>query len=240
MQRKITVNIFIRSLLFNLSMILITVIVGSVGFLFCFFSKRIAQKVSYIWGKSFLIALKLICNLDHKIEGLENLPEGSCIIASKHESAWDTVFFLDFLKNPAYIFKKSLLYLPIVGQYLYTSHMIYIDRSKGSKSIKKIIEQAKIIKKQGRKIIIFPQGTRTAPKQQMRYKSGIYAICSNANLPVVPVVLNAGTYWAKGAFIKFPGTISVKLLPVMKDFSDKRKFLSDLENVIESEYLKML
>ena len=233
MNKQITIEIIIRSLLYKVCMIFVTIFVG-LTLPFSLFSKKIAHKSAYLWGKWFVITLKYCCKIDYKVEGVENIPKGSCIIASQHQSAWETAFLLYYFYNPAFIFKKSLLWIPVIGQYLYSCEMIYVDRSKGKESLRRIIAQSNNIVQEGRKVIIFPEGTRVLPGESKPYKSGIYAIAKNTNQAILPIALNSGEYWQKNSFIKFPGVIRVKILKTMSiKEENKNDFLKKLQSRIE-------
>ncbi len=229
---------YIRSILIHTTIVGCSIVVGGSLLIPSLLSRRAAQKTCYYWGSSIILICQL-WGIKFKVEGKENLKKGSVIIASKHESAWETMFFFYLFKTPSFVFKKGLLWTPIAGQYLYMSKMIYIDRQKGKGSINKIIAQCKEIIKDKRSVVIFPQGTRTKPKAKMSYKSGIYAIAKETNLPVIPVVLNSGSIWPKNLWVTYKGVITVKILPAITNIEDKKKFMNNLEDKIETAYKKL-
>ena len=117
--------------------------------------------------------------------------------------------------------------------YLYLSGMIFIDRKKFKSAIKKISDESLKLTKTNRKIIIFPQGTRTKPGVKSSYKPGIYSIAKSTGLNTVMVALDSGKYWCKGSFIKYPGTIKVRILPSISNDLDKKTYMNKVENTIE-------
>ncbi|MFZ8864246.1 MAG: lysophospholipid acyltransferase family protein [Rickettsiales bacterium] len=239
-KNRINSKIFLRSVIFNFSFFLSTLFIAFFGLFLAFFSKKLAKIVGYSWGVTTLYLAKVICKINYEIEGLENLPKhNQFIIASKHESTWDTAFFLAILNNPVYILKKELLFIPLFGLHLMLMGMIAINRSKGKKSIKEISQKSQdVINKSARPIVIFPQGTRTKPFEKRTYKTGIYAIAKDTRVSSYPVMLNSGICWSKGSFFKHPGTINVKIMPAVDYAQNKEQYMKKIEEDIEYHYTK--
>ena len=232
--------IFINSLLFNIFFIIWTLLWGGGMLPLAIFSRKMAYVTGYYWSVVILKSLRLICGVSCEISGVENIPDDSCVVAAKHESTWDTVFLLTLLRNPVFILKKSLVYIPVYGTQLLCMRMIYINRARSKEAMRNIIKQSHKVIKEKRKIIIFPQGTRTAPNKKMPYKSGIYALCRENNLPALPISLNSGRLWGKNSFIKKPGVIKVAILPQLEvNNDDKKSFMFKLEESIENSYKKL-
>lgn len=199
--------------------------------------------------------LKLIVGIDYRIEGLENLPiknlrnENSTlnsqlsqttkgfVIASKHQSAWETFIAFAFLPKVVFVYKKELGYIPIYGWYNKAYKNICADRKGGTKALKSIIEQTKDRVEKGHQVIIFPQGTRTTFGQVEPYKSSVYAMYKEG-IDIYPAVLNSGNCWPKKG-IKKPGTIVWKFLPKIEQGLDKKQFMQRLEDIIETESNKL-
>ncbi|MEQ9116449.1 MAG: lysophospholipid acyltransferase family protein [Rickettsiales bacterium] len=228
----------IRTLLFYILFILETIIVGTSGLLFVFINKKYAFVTSKTWAKVALFLAKYICGLDYKVENYYKLP--SYIIASKHQSTFETLLFWTLVDNPAYIIKKELLKIPVFGHYLKYTGMISIDRKAGRESIKKILKTGEEYYQKERNLIIFPEGTRTSyGKETIRYSSGVYAIYDKFQKPVIPVALNTGKFWSNKRFTIRPGTITIKYLPQIKPGLPKDKFIDSLRDSIESESAKL-
>ena len=240
-KNNITIEIFIRSIIFNLCFFITTLFIAFLGLFFAVWSKNLARIVGLLWGKSTLFLANHICKITYNIEGISKLPKhNKFIIASKHESTWDTAFFLAILNNPVYILKRELLFIPLFGLHLLFMGMIHINRSKGKKSVKEITQKSdNVINNLARPIIIFPQGTRTKPFEQKPYKSGIYAIASNSKVDSYPVILNSGQFWSKGSFFKYPGEITVKIAKAVDHTLNKNIYMHKLEEAIESEYINL-
>lgn len=188
-----------------------------------------------VWAKGALTLLRIFCSIRYEVKGKENLPDGPCIIASKHQSEWDTIVFFLILKQPCYILKKELLKFPVVGQYAALMGMIPIDRSQGAKAIKSLLKTAKKRIEQNYSIIIFPEGTRALPGQKKTYKPGITAFykASSIKAPVVPVALNSGYYWQHKTLLKKPGVITLEFLPAIESGLESKAFLEKLEETVE-------
>ncbi len=184
---------------------------------------------------------KYILGLDYQVIGAENIPEsGSFIIASKHQSAYETLKLFILFDKPAIIYKKELQWIPLWGLYLIFSKMIPINRGKSRAALNSIITNSKDVVESGRPIAIFPQGTRTKVGEKKPYKSGFMRLYDHYNLPILPVALNTGCFWGKNAFIKKSGVVTFKILPLVPAGQDAKEVLKKLETQIESETDKLV
>lgn len=155
-----------------------------------------------------------------------------CLFASKHQSMFETIYFNQLFYNPAYILKKELLSIPLFGTYLKKLGMIAIDRSQGIQSLRYVNEQtSEYVEK--RPVIIFPEGTRTAYKDQPDLKPGIFSMYKSLNKPVVPISLNSGYFWPKNNKIK-SGEIIIEFKEPIQPGLSKKEFLDQLKNAINS------
>lgn len=228
---------YIRSVLFNLFYFSWTLFVSFIGCLLAPFPKRVALANARIWATVTMKGMNVLIGLKYRVEGLENLPkEGPFIIASKHQSAFETIAYHAIFHHPVFVLKKELLWLPLFGWNLLLTGCIPIDRSSGTKAMRSILEGTKKRLQEGHPVIIFPEGTRTAPGTTAKYNPGIGLLYEQCEAPVVPVVLNSGEFWRRKAFVKLSGTITVRILPPMPKGLPKREFISALQNEIESAY----
>jgi 1-acyl-sn-glycerol-3-phosphate acyltransferase len=197
------------------------------------------------WSGGIVLLLKYICGVTLKLEGTENLPlksndnNGGCMLASKHQSALETLVMFWFLPRTCYIMKKELMYIPLFGWFNYFVGDVPIDRSGGSSAMKKIIKKSRERVSQGRRVFLFPEGTRTNPGEEIDYKSSIYALYKDG-LPIIPVALNTGTVWPARSLMKYKGEAIVKFLPQIESGLDKKTFMHNLKTQIESESKKLL
>lgn len=155
--------------------------------------------------------LKISCNLGYEIKGKENVPDEASLVLSNHQSTWETLAFQHFLPNQLWVLKKELLRVPVFGWGLAMISPIAIDRSAGKKAVDQIVEQGEVKLNQGRWVIVFPEGTRISPGVDSKYKMGGFIFASRITHPVLPVAHNAGEFWPKHSFVKYPGTITVSI-----------------------------
>ena len=198
------------------------------------FGVAAVHAVGRAWVRVTLALLLLTVGLRHRIVGLENLPEGPAIIAPKHQSTWDTLIFALPLRLPAYVLKRELLGIPLFGLYLRCAGMIPVDRAGGGAALKSMVAAAKAAKAAGRHLLIYPEGTRTAPGARRPYHPGVAALYGQLDLPVVPVALNSGLFWGRRAFMKRPGVITVEFLQPIPPGLSRREFMAELETRIET------
>lgn len=227
----------LRSFIFNLCFF-----GWSVGSAFLFLPLFVLspRRVGEPWARVSLWLARMICGITHEVRGEEHITDGPVIYASKHQSAWDTIIFLTLLSHPAYVLKRELLWLPFWGWYLWRMRMIAIDRKSGASSIKHMVRQGKEALALRRPIVIFPEGTRTAPGIMPRYQPGTAALYSMLDVPVVPVALNSGAFWGKNAFTKHAGRIVIEFLPPIAPGMDKAEFMAKLQETVESASQRLL
>lgn len=214
-------ELFIRSLLFwILSTLWVAVIVPSVLLAFAF-PIRVRYAIASSWAKGTILILKWVCNLDYKVEGLENLPQGAAMVMAKHQSTWETLVLQKILPQQLWVVKRELLKVPFFGWGLALCEPIAIDRKAGRKAVEQMVEQGREKLDQGRWVIIFPEGTRVSPGVNNQYKSGGAILASQVDYPVVPIAHNAGEFWPKHSFIKWPGAITVSIGPPIQAYGRK-------------------
>lgn len=232
---------FLRSTLFNLSFYILTFFISILYLVVYIFTKQHAHYVKQFWGWATFKCLKIFLNITFNIKGLDSLSnEQPVIIASKHQSAWETALFNLVLTDPQFVLKKELLFIPLFGQCLWLSKSIAIDRSQGTKSLKHLFKQLQFCKTSKRPIIIFPEGTRNLPLEKGTYNSGVYLIYKELERPVVPVALNSGCAWPKKGWLKKENTIiSVEFLPAIEPGLARKDFMVRLENSIEERSLEL-
>lgn len=231
--------IFIRSLLFNFIFWLVSIFF-IIGLLPAILFHRLIIFAPLVWARVGLYLLKICTNIDFCVEGKENLPKGGFIIASKHQSAWETMAFNFIFPKTSFVLKKELTSIFPLNFYIKHTGMVPLDRQGGVKALQSLIQHAKVILDQRRSLVIFPEGTRTPVGQKSSYKRGIYTLYKHLECPVVPVALNSGVCWKRRGFKKFPGTIVVKVLPPIQPGLSSEIFMETLENMIETASQKLL
>ncbi|MCS6762601.1 MAG: 1-acyl-sn-glycerol-3-phosphate acyltransferase [Candidatus Devosia symbiotica] len=195
---------------------------------------RASWAIAVYWGASTLRFLRWLTGVKTKVSGQENIPEGGCIIAAKHQSDWDVFALLPHAGRPAYIIKKELMNIPFFGWAARSLDCIEVDRKKGAKAIPAMIAQAHAAIEHGCRIVIFPEGTRRAPLAQPDYRQGVVHLYMELNVPVIPVALNSGLFWGRNSLIIWPGTAEAKFLPPIEAGLSADVFVERLKNAIES------
>ncbi|MET0086519.1 MAG: lysophospholipid acyltransferase family protein [Sedimenticola sp.] len=203
--------ILLRSLIYFVVLVLSIILFGlPIALLGWLMPYRMRSQVGNLWGRFNLHMLRIICGLKYEITGMENIPEKSAIVLSKHQSAWETIALRGLLPpEQAWVLKRELMWIPVFGWALAAVQPIAIDRKAGRKAAKEIIEKGIERLKKGRLVVIFPEGTRVAPGDYKRYGIGGALLASKSGYPVVPIAHNAGVYWRRRGIKKYPGTIQV-------------------------------
>lgn len=227
--------LFLRSLLFNLWFYAFTSILAVVGMACVIASQNGALWVLKFWSQCCLFMLHVLCGLRYEVRGREHLTAQPVIYACKHQSAWDILMLSALLPRPAFVLKKELLLIPLMGWfYIPRQKMIVVDRARGASALKKMVARAKEYMHQRRPIIIYPEGTRTRPGAAPNYHSGLAALYGQLMVPVVPVALNSGLFWPRGGFYKYPGVAVVEFLPAIPPGLAGRELMHRVENAIET------
>ncbi len=229
--------LFIRSLLFALVIMAASVVVAIGCFSFILLPDRQRYWMITRWNAFIVIAARVICGIRWQVKGFENLPDAPVILLSKHQSAWETIFYCWLMPRPlVFVFKKSLLFIPFFGWGLAMLRMIAIDRSKRREAMAQVVQIGKNRLDGGQWVIMFPEGTRTAVGSQGKYKAGGAILAVGTQTPVVPIAINSGDCWPRNAFIKKPGIITVSIgKPISPQGLSAGELNDRVENWIESE-----
>lgn len=203
--------IIIRSIAYFLMMVISIIIFGlamsTVGLLL---PLSVRDWLSQAWGNTNLWLMRMILGLKYRITGSENLPKAAAIIMSKHQSSWETISLKGLLgKQQSWVLKRELMWIPIFGWALASIPTIAINRNAGRQALKQIIQKGTKLLNDNRIVVIFPEGTRTAPGQKRKYGIGGAMLAEKSGYPVIPIAHNAGVFWKRRGLKKFPGTIDV-------------------------------
>ena len=192
------------------------------------------------WSAVNLWMLSVICGLDCEFKGVEKIPPGAAIVASKHQSLWETFALIAILKDPAYILKRELIWIPFFGWCAWKAGMIPVDRGKRSQALAAMTERAAEETAKGRQIIIFPEGTRRAPGAEPKYKFGVAYLYNELGIPCVPVALNSGLFWPRRSFMRYPGVVRVEFLDPIPPGLDRQTFFDTLQRDLEAATAKLV
>jgi 1-acyl-sn-glycerol-3-phosphate acyltransferase len=205
--------IYLRSVIFALALIVFTPPYALIATLSFPFRPITRYRVITGWARIMLWILKHLVGIQYRVEGRENIPQVPAIVLCKHQSAWETLALQQILPPQAYVLKKELLWVPFFGWGLAQFPIISIDRGAGQTALAQVIEQGRKLLASGIWVIVFPEGTRTVPGTKRRYKMGGACLAAEAGVPVVPIAHNAGEFWRRNAFLKYPGTVTVSIGP---------------------------
>lgn len=224
----------VRSALFNLAFYLNLVLFLILGAPLFLCPRRWAIAGLKLWAEVSLWLLKVLAGTKMEVRGLKHIPKGAVLIAGKHQSFWETFAILPLLDDPCMVLKKELTLIPMFGWFALKFRMIAVERSAGSAALRSLVKRGKQEVAAGRQIVIMPEGTRKGPDDPPDYKPGAAALYSQLNVPCVPFGLNAGVFWPRRKFSRFPGTIVIEFLPILPAGLPRPAFQSKLEAAIEA------
>jgi 1-acyl-sn-glycerol-3-phosphate acyltransferase len=206
----------IRSLIFAVLQTVLTIFFSLVAFLSFPFSAHVRYQLITGYNRTVIWLARWVLDIRYVVEGREHLPKQPAIILAKHQSAWETVAFLFLFPPVSPVIKRELLMVPFFGWAFQMLSPIAIDRGAGREALKQIVKQGREKLAQGFWVLVFPEGTRVAPGEKGRYGIGGSWLAAETGAPIVPVAHNAGEVWPKNAFIKRPGTVTVRIGPVIE------------------------
>ena len=227
---------FLRSLVFTGFFLLFTFLYAiPFTLLSVFLPIRGRFALARFWARVLLGALKLLCRLDYRVEGYENLPAGQHVALMKHSSSWETFAQAAILPPQAWVLKRELTWIPFVGWGLRMLRCISINRGAGGVAVRQMIDQGRKRLDEGLWIVVFPEGTRMPPGETRRYGAGGAAIASATGALVIPVAHNAGYFWPRRGWLKKPGTIRVVIgRPIECGDRDVREINEEAQRFIEA------
>jgi len=232
--------ILFRSLIFNIIFYINTVIFVLISVPAFVLTKRSMVRVAQWWGSTNLVLLRLICNMKFELRGRENIPPGGCLVASKHQSAWETFALFPVFEFPAVVLKRELTWIPLFGWGLIKAGMIALDRDAGKEAMKGLIDKTRATLAANRQVIVFPEGTRRPPGAPPDYKLGVVQLYSNCNVACVPVALNSGMFWQRRGFMRYPGTVVIEILPPIPAGMPRAAFYRRLQDDIEAASQRLI
>jgi len=228
------VVILLRSIAFNVLFYLNTLIYLIAALPTFFMPYRAIIALAKSWGRTNLVLLRVVAGIKYEIRGREKIPKGPIIVASKHQSAWETFALLPLLENPVFILKHELQWIPVFGWLTIKGRMVPVHRGGGSQTLNAMIERARIELADNRQLIIFPEGTRRPAGAEPRYKIGVMHLYVGEGVPCVPIALNSGLFWPRRSLRRFPGTVVAEILDPIPPGLAKDEFFQRLQNNIET------
>lgn len=195
--------------------------------------RRYVVKVAQFWFHAVAWIEKYVGGLTYRLVHPDYVPAGPCIIASKHQSSWETFKLHVLFGDPAIVLKWELQLIPFWGWFMFRAGMIAINRKGRTKALSAMVKKARQVLADGRKIVIFPQGTRIPPGEKAPYKSGIAALYSALDVPIIPMAHNAGCFTTRGGWITKGGTVTLEFLPPIPSGLKRDDMMRRLEISLE-------
>jgi 1-acyl-sn-glycerol-3-phosphate acyltransferase len=234
------VLVIIRSIVFNVLFYLNMLVLMCLALPTLVLPRRAILEVVRFWARSNHWLLRTICGITFELRGLERIPPGPLLIASKHQSLWETFALVPLFADPAFILKRELMWLPLFGWFARKAQMIPVDRGARSQALAAISARAKIELARDRQIVIFPEGTRRPPGAAPSYKYGVVHLYAESGVPCLPIALNSGLFWPRRSIRRYPGTIVAEFLDPIAPGLDKQVFFEHLQQVIETATARLV
>ncbi len=229
---------YLRSGLFNILFFSWTAFVILTLWLAMPLSPSRFRKVISVWPKGCFALLKII-GITFEMRGLENIPKKPVLFAIKHQSVWETIFFLWQHQDNSYVMKQELTRIPFWGWYMKKSKHILVDRTGGASAMRDMMTKAKDVMDDSRSIAIFPEGTRMPSGTIGKFHPGVAALYNQLDATVVPVAVNSGLFWPKRKFLKKPGNIVIEFLPPIEPGMNRKVFMAELQERIKTATRKL-
>ncbi len=227
------VAIFLRSLVFNVLFYLVFLFWAVVAVPTLVMPRSALLRVANWWAQTSIFLMRIVCGIKVEFRGAEKIPKGPLLVASKHQSMWETISLLPFFDAPFFVLKRELQWIPIFGLYLMKANMIAIDRRAGGRALLAMVRRAVAEVRHGRQLVIFPEGTRTPPGAPPQYKPGVGQIYVECGVTCLPVALNSGLFWPRRTFMRYPGTLVVEFLDPLPPGLPREEFITRLRSAIE-------
>lgn len=241
MENKKTFMVFLRSTTLWTVVLALIPLYMVMGYLLYVVSARIRHKILSSWGLIFTFMAKYVCGVRYVVYGQENLPHVPSIIASNHQSTWETFGYVGILPQHVWILKRELTRLPFFGWTLKTASPIAIDRKNRARATQQILRQGATRLAQGFWILVFPEGTRVAPNVIKPFKAGVARMALALNVPIVPVANNAGYCMPRSSYMIYPGTVKVIInKPIIAEHNEPPEILTNrIEQVVRQSLAKI-
>lgn len=212
------------------------------GLIVLILPRPFAMGLARNWGLYFVWLCRVVGGIRVEFRGRDNIPPGPLLVASKHQSLWETFMLLGIFDDPCFIMKRELAFIPLFGWFIYKMRNVPINRKDGARALIKLTRAAnqEIHADGGRQILVFPEGTRRPPGAPPVYKYGIAKLYEGLNVPCLPIGLNSGMFWPRNSFQMKPGTIIVDILPPIEPGLDRNEFFQRVQDQIETSSNRLM
>ena len=223
----------LRSLLFSILFYLFFAVSAVAATAISLIVPRSLPPFARFWSRTWLAMYRTICGVTYEVRGTENIPHGGCLLAVKHQSVWDTCALFAIFDRPVFVLKSELMFIPFFGWALARLGCIPVKRGTGKSALENMVRGTRIALAQSKKVVIFPEGTRTMIGQAPNYKSGISHLYTALEVACIPVALNSGALWPRHSFLRPPGIISIEVLSPIPPGLDRKEMFDLLVDRIE-------
>lgn len=223
---------WILSLIFIIQMYLAMFVVALVFAPFALFSRDAAYLACKSYCHWVIWTARVLCGLKTEVRGTP--PTDEVVIAAKHQSFFDILVIFAAVPRAKFIMKRELIYTPFLGQYALRIGCVPVDRGRRGAAIAKMKADVLRGAVHPGQLIIYPQGTRVAPREVKPYKVGAGLLYEQLGQACVPVATNIGLFWPKRGILRKPGTAVVEFLPRIEPGLATAPFMKELETRIET------
>jgi 1-acyl-sn-glycerol-3-phosphate acyltransferase len=232
------IRIYLGSAAFFVSLVISTILFAPIILICIVFPFAVRYNIGRGWAGTVLKMAEICCGIRYEVEGLEHIKtDSAAVVLSNHQSAWETIAFRYFLPPQTSLFKQSLLWIPFWGWAMATLKPIAIDRNSKNSALRKLISRGTEALKEGLWVVVFPEGTRMSVDKLGSFSAGGAMLAQKSGYPVVPIALDAGRYWPRYSFLKYPGTIKVKIGPYIEN---KGRKAGDINKEAEDWVIKAM
>ncbi len=223
---------WLRSLLFVAQMYVAIVVIMLAYTPLALFDRSASLRWIQLYARWVRFTARVMVGLHTEVRG--TIPADAALIASKHQSMLDSVILVAVLPAPRFIMKKQLAWIPVAGWHGLRAGFVAVDRGKRGSAIKKMLADVQAGSAGPGQMIIYPQGTRTAPGIYLPYKKGTAALYAQLEQPCIPVATNVGVFWPRHGIYRKPGTAVIEFLPAIPPGLPSDAFMAQLETVVET------
>lgn len=218
------------------AMVIVTLYHSMAYIVGAFLPYRKRYVIAQQWGRNNIRVARWFAGIKLKMEGLEQVPDEPVILFAKHQSSYEIMALMGYTRPASWVAKREILKIPIFGWAFGRSKPITIDRSAGKAAVEQLVSQGDTALREGRSVLIFPEGTRTAPGSKPNYRIGGAILAERTGYPILPVAHNAGEYWSRRSFIKWPGTVTLCFGPLIETKGKKAdQIRNEVQEWIESK-----
>ncbi len=180
--------------------------------------------------------------VDLRVEGEEHLwSNRPAVFIFNHQSGLDALLMMKMLRRDITgVAKKEIQRNPIFGPLFGAAGVAFVDRADSSKAID-ALKPAVDALREGRSLVIAPEGTRSLTPRVGRFKKGAFHMAMQAGVPIVPVVFrNVLDALPKDALVVRPATVEAVVLPPIDTSDWTTDDLDERIAAIRERYLEIL